>query len=375
MDLDNGSSMDRGEGGPELPAGLDFSAPTMVGDSEPMKKLRARIASLGARDCTAMVHGETGSGKELVARQLHACSPRLKQPFIAVDCTTLRDTLFESQLFGHTKGAFTGADKPTLGFFRAADGGTIFLDEIGELDLPVQAKLLRVIQERCVTPLGSIKPIPINVRIIAATHRDLKELVKNGTFREDLFFRLNVVKLNVPPLRERPGDVVRLGEHFLAELAAMYDEPVKEIGPDVAAAMKAYRWPGNVRELANAMEHAVALAPGKVLTLDDMPDTLQDIEGDYSDDGDDDDDYRGSASGNGGNVDDVDVSNGDAYSGVGMADGEPVMSLDEAEKTIVAKALKLSDGNQSQAARMLQIERRRLYRMVDRFGLDHLIKK
>ena len=330
---------------------LPFDAPTMVGESGPMLKLKSMIQAIGSRDCTALVHGETGSGKELIARQLHAVSPRAKKPFIAVDCTTLRDTLFESQLFGHEKGAFTGADKATLGFFRAADGGTIFLDEIGELELPVQAKLLRVVQERAVTPLGSIKPVPINVRLICATHRELKDMVKANKFREDLFFRLNVVKLIAPPLRERRDDIADLAQYFLDDLAAMYEEEPKKLAPDVINAMKAYHWPGNVRELANAMEHAVALAPAKTLSLDDLPEHLREL-----------------------TVTDADGEAKGSVDTAGLGENDPVVPLDEAEKTLVAKALRLADGNQSRAARMLQVERRRLYRMVDRFNLGHLIK-
>lgn len=334
------------------PDPLAFDAPNMVGESEPMLKLKAMIQAIGSRDCTALIHGETGSGKELIARQLHAVSPRADKPFIAVDCTTLRDTLFESQLFGHEKGAFTGADKATLGFFRAADGGTIFLDEIGELDLPVQAKLLRVVQERAVTPLGSIKPIRINVRLICATHRELKDMVKANKFREDLFFRLNVVKLIAPPLRDRRDDIPDLAQYFLDDLAAMYEEEPKKLAPDVVNAMKAYHWPGNVRELANAMEHAVALAPARTLTLDDLPEHLRNL-----------------------TVTDEDgETRGRLDDDAGLGENDPVVPLDEAEKTLVAKALRLADGNQSRAARMLQIERRRLYRMVDRFNLAHLIK-
>jgi len=178
------------------------SAPRLLGDTAPLRRLNELIGVVAARACTVLVHGESGTGKEMTARCIHAQSPRAAKPFIAVDCTTLRDTLFESQLFGHMRGAFTGAEQPTLGFFRAADGGTLFLDEIGELPLHIQAKLLRCIQEGAVVPLGSVHPIAVNVRIVAATHRDLENMVRSGAFREDLYYRLNVVRLEVPPLRK-----------------------------------------------------------------------------------------------------------------------------------------------------------------------------
>jgi len=351
LDMEDSADVGKDNGNNSKADVLTFDAPKMVGESQPMAKLKSMIQAIGSRDCTALIHGETGSGKELIARQLHAVSPRADKPFIAVDCTTLRDTLFESQLFGHEKGAFTGADRATLGFFRAADGGTLFLDEIGELDLPVQAKLLRVVQERAVTPLGSTKPVPINVRLICATHRELKEMVQANKFREDLFFRLNVVKLIAPPLRDRQDDIIALCEFFLEDLAAMYEEPVKKINADAANALQAYHWPGNVRELANAMEHAVALAPGRSLSVDDLPEHVREM-----------------------TVTDAQGNTGDHIESDGLGESDPVIPLDEAEKMLVAKALRLSDGNQSRAARMLQVERRRLYRMVDRFGLSELVK-
>ncbi|MCU0689657.1 MAG: sigma 54-interacting transcriptional regulator, partial [Phycisphaerales bacterium] len=250
-------------------------APVMVGRGEAMERLRRVLGAVAARDCTVMLHGESGSGKELAARTIHAQSGRQGGPFVAVDCTGLRDTLLESQLFGHVKGAFTGADAPALGFIRAADGGTLFLDEVGELEPKTQAKLLRVIQERSVVPLGSTKPIPVDVRIVCASHRDLRAMAEKGEFREDLLFRLDVVKISLPSLRERVEDIVPLAEHFLGQLAKVYGEGAKRLGPSAVDALMAYRWPGNVRELANAIEHAMVFAQEEMIGLADLPERVR----------------------------------------------------------------------------------------------------
>jgi len=285
-----------------------------------------------------MIHGQTGTGKELVARQIHALSLRSAGPFVPVDCTTLTDSLAESQLFGHVKGAFTGADKPTLGFFRAANGGTLFLDEVGELPLRIQAKLLRCLQDGAVVPLGGTEQVPVNVRVLAATHRNLKEMVRRGEFREDLYFRLNVVRMTVPSLRERREDIESLAGHFLAQQAEFYQEPCKTLSPETLAALKAYSWPGNVRELANAIESACALATETVLKITDLPETIQ-----------------------------------AAVTELPTFDLEEVIPLAEAERRLISKALRVTNGNQAKAADMLQIERRRLYRKVEQYGLKQLI--
>jgi len=240
-----------------------------------MAAIKSMAETVAPRQCTVMILGETGTGKEMVARYIHAQSDRAAAPFIPVDCSALSDTLFASEMFGHARGAFTGAVRDTLGFVRAADGGTLFLDEIGELSLPLQAKLLRVIQERCVVPVGDAYARPVNVRIICATHRDLAAMVREGTFREDLYFRLNVVTTNLPPLRERPDDVLPLADHFLKAQADLYDEPQRILSADSVAALQRYSWPGNIRELANAMEAAHVLAKGDTIELFDLPVRLQ----------------------------------------------------------------------------------------------------
>jgi transcriptional regulator with PAS, ATPase and Fis domain len=243
----------------------------LVGDSAAFAAARRTAAHVARRHSTVLLLGETGTGKEVMARTIHARSPRADKPFIPVDCSSLSDGLFESELFGHVRGAFTGASRDSLGFIRAADGGTLFLDEIGELSATTQAKLLRVLQERRVVPVGETRGRPVDIRVIAATHRDLPQMVREGTFRQDLFFRLNVVTLRLPPLRERADDVLPLARHFLQLQAELYDEPVRQLAPDAAAALRAYDWPGNVREVANVMEQGHVLAVSPFIELADLP--------------------------------------------------------------------------------------------------------
>jgi transcriptional regulator with PAS, ATPase and Fis domain len=248
----------------------------LIGQSAAIGVIREIAAGIACRRSTVMILGETGTGKEALARHIHLTSDRADRAFVPVDCSALTDTLFESQLFGHVKGAFTGAIRESMGFIRAADGGSLFLDEIGELSLPLQAKLLRVIQERQVVAVGDTRPRPVDIRIICATHRDLRAMVREGRFREDLYFRLNVIVLQVPPLRERPADILPLADHFLRVQAELYDEPAKTLSPEAQQVLLDYGWPGNVRELANAVEYAHVLAPGQVILPTHLPDRLRD---------------------------------------------------------------------------------------------------
>ncbi|HZW06594.1 MAG TPA: sigma-54 dependent transcriptional regulator [Phycisphaerales bacterium] len=320
--------------------GVGIVAP-MVGQGPAMQRLKGMIAAVAPRDCTVLIHGESGAGKELTARTLHTQSRRASGPFVAVDCTGLRDTLLESQLFGHVKGAFTGADGPALGFIRAADGGTLFLDEIGELELKTQAKLLRCIQERCVVPLGSVKPVPVDVRVVCATHRNLREMASKGEFREDLLFRLDVVQVRLPSLRERSEDIMSLAQHFLRQLAELYGEEERALSHDAAAALQRYRWPGNVRELANALEHAAVFCQDGVIQLSDLPERLR----------------EGSAA---------------VPAAAPVSDATGVVTLETMERELITRALRLTDGNQNRAAGLLAVERRRLYRKVAKYNLKHL---
>ena len=224
-----------------------------IGASSAFVSIVETIQAVASRRCSVVIAGETGTGKEMVARQLHLASDRTKGVFVPVDCTTLTGQLFESQLFGHVKGAFTGAIDNTLGFFRAANGGTIFLDEISEIPLDLQAKLLRVLQENAFTPLGSTKSYPVDARVLCATNRDLREMVRQGTFRADLYYRLNVVTVEIPPLRQRKDDIMILAEYFLERQSQFYNEPVKILSPDAKKLLVNYTWPGNISELANGV--------------------------------------------------------------------------------------------------------------------------
>jgi transcriptional regulator with GAF, ATPase, and Fis domain len=216
-------------------------------------------------DSTVLITGESGTGKELVARAIHRNSQRREQPFVVLDCTSLAESLLESELFGHIKGSFTGAIQTKMGLFKVADGGTLFLDEISNISLTIQAKLLRVLQERVVTPIGGTQTIPIDIRLVAATNRNLRNLVAEGAFRDDLFFRLNIIPVELPPLRERKGDLPVLIRHFLKKFSAEIGKDIRGIAPDAYALLEEYDFPGNVRELENIIERAVVLAEGDII--------------------------------------------------------------------------------------------------------------
>ena len=295
---------------------------TLFGESAELSELRTRVARLGASEAPVLVRGESGTGKELVVRALHAASPRAAGPLIAVNCAAMPAALLESELFGHARGAFTGAHGDAPGLFAAARGGTLFLDEIGELPLELQPKLLRALQERAVRPVGASAEVPVDVRVIAATHRDLEALVAAGMFREDLYFRVHVLTLTVPPLRARGGDPVVLAKHFTA----------KPLAPAVEALFAAYPWPGNVRELESAIAHATALATGDQIEIADLPDRLR------------------------------------AWTSKLPPSDDPLCSLAELERRHVARVLERAGGNKAAAARVLGIERKTLYRMLDRWS-------
>jgi transcriptional regulator with PAS, ATPase and Fis domain len=308
----------------------------LVGDSAPMTELKRAAMGIAVRQSTVMILGETGTGKEMLARYIHENSLRVNKPFIPVDCSSLSDTLFESELFGHVKGAFTGAMRDSLGFIRASDGGTLFLDEIGELSLPLQSKLLRVLQEKVVVPVGDTTPRPVDLRVLTATNRDLDVMVREGTFRQDLFFRLNVVILKTPSLRERPQDILPLAQHFLGVQSELYNETLKRLSTSVAEVLQTYAWPGNVRELANVMEHAHVLASGETIELSDIPLRLQ--------------------------------------TGSSKPMTTESLSLEDVERTTIATALKKSNYNKALASRMLGINIQRLNRRIVRLGIQGLAK-
>jgi len=252
-----------------LPAGKKYGAgygfDDFVGESPQMQKVFRRIMQVAPTDSTVLITGESGTGKEMVARAIHKNSPRYEHPFVAVDCTSLPETLLESELFGHVKGSFTGAIHSKTGLFKVADEGTLFLDEISNISLATQAKLLRVLQERVLTPIGDTRPVPIDIRLVVATNNNLRAMVDNGSFREDLFFRINVIPIHLPPLRERKGDLPLLIKHFLRKFSEEIGKEVKGFSHDAMAVLEGYAFSGNVRELENIVERAVVLCEASVI--------------------------------------------------------------------------------------------------------------
>jgi len=243
----------------------------IIGRSPVMQEIFKTIRQIAPLNCNVLIQGESGTGKELVARALHHTSDRAQHPFIPFNCGAFSEELVANELFGHEKGAFTGAVSTKLGLLEAAQGGTVFLDEVGEMPIPMQIKLLRVIQERTLLRVGGIAPVSINVRLIAATNRDIEKMIAAGEFRQDLFYRLKVVMINIPPLRKRQEDIPLLVEHFVSFIAEQFGKPVPEIGADFLGALSSYTFPGNVRELQNIVERAVALSRESVLTARDLP--------------------------------------------------------------------------------------------------------
>jgi DNA-binding NtrC family response regulator len=246
----------------------------LVGQSPEMVAIYKMVARVAAQDTTVLIQGETGTGKALVARAIHYASPRAARPFVVVDCTAVPEALFESELFGHERGAFTGALQSRRGLIETADGGTCFLDEVGELPLPLQAKLLRLLQDRVIRRVGGNEPIAVDVRIIAATNRDLRKRFEEGLFREDLYYRLNVVSIRVPPLRERRQDIPLLAQHFLNKSATAAGQPAKRLARETLGRLADYDWPGNVRELEHVIERAVTLSSAELILPDDLPSEL-----------------------------------------------------------------------------------------------------
>ena len=241
-----------------------------IGESKEMQKVYRRIIQVAATDSTVLVNGESGTGKELVAKAIHKNSPRRDHPLVALDCTSLAENLLESELFGHVKGSFTGAIQTKMGLFKVADGGTLFLDEVANISISTQAKLLRVLQEREVTPIGGTHTIRFDVRLVAASNRNLKSMVKEGSFREDLYFRLNIIPIELPPLRERKGDISLLTRHFIQKFGNEVGKDIRGIASDALTMLEGYQFPGNVRELENIIERAVVLVEGDIIQTEDL---------------------------------------------------------------------------------------------------------
>ncbi|MBI2156448.1 MAG: sigma-54-dependent Fis family transcriptional regulator [Candidatus Rokubacteria bacterium] len=310
----------------------------IVGRHPAMQKLQRVIAQVASTSATVLITGESGTGKELVARAIHRQGPRRDTPFVPVNPAAIAESLIESELFGHEKGAFTGAYQRKLGKFELAQGGTLFLDEIGTLKPELQAKLLRVLQEREIERVGGTRPIRIDVRVVAATNANLDEAVARGAFREDLYYRLNVVPIHVPPLRERADDIPLLVEHFVRHLAQAFNRPVEGVSPEALAALRQYRWRGNVRELQNVIERCVVLAEGPTIQLNDLP---------------------------------LDILLPEHRTRVRAADTLPLKDATEQfERQIILRVLERVKGNQSEAARILGVHRNSLKRLLARWGVE-----
>ncbi len=310
----------------------------LIGNSPSMRETYDMIQQVGTSDASVLITGESGTGKELVARALHKQSSHAEGPFVAINCAAMPMNLLESELFGHTRGAFTDAKSSRQGLFIQADSGTLFLDEIGELPLEMQPKLLRAIQERKVRPIGGTNEVSFNTRIISATNRDLEEEVDSGRFREDLFYRINVVRIKVPPLRSRGNDVLLLAQHFVDRLRTRTGKHVRGISAGAARKLLEYDWPGNVRELENSIERAVALTRFEEITVEDLPEKIRD--------------YQSTQIVIGGN------------------DPEEFPTLEEVERRYIRRVLKAAGGNKTQTARILGMDRRTLYRRLDRLDLN-----
>jgi len=309
----------------------------LVGVSPAMQRIYGLIRQLAGSDATVLIQGETGTGKELVNQAIHALSPRQAKAFMPIHCGALSESILESELFGHEKGAFTGADKQKYGLIEQAEGGTLFLDEIGTMGPALQVKLLRTLQEREVLRVGGVTPIPVDLRLLAATRMDLREQMEAGAFREDLFYRLSVVTVELPPLRERKGDVPLLVEHFLQVYAERNDWAFRVFTPEAMQVLQAYRWPGNVRELENAVEQAMVLGTGRFLGVADLPDYLMAALSD---------------------------SEGTEWCHL------PLRAAREAfERRYLEEALRLADGVVAAAARRAEIPRQYFYKKMKRLGI------
>jgi two-component system response regulator AtoC len=312
-----------------------FGLENIVGESPAMAEIFDIVQQVAPTRATVLLTGESGTGKEVIAKAIHQLSPRARQPLVTVHCAALSATLLESELFGHEKGAFTGAHERRVGRFEQAQGGTLFLDEIGEIDASIQVKLLRFLGERTFERVGSNKTLTADVRLVAATNKDLEALIKAGTFREDLFFRLRVVEIHLPPLRERTADIPLLAQKFLREFATENNKPVNIFTADALEALMNYSWPGNVRELRTAIEHAVVLCRGEKISARDLPPSVR-----------------------GGRVTENQLSLRND------------LTVKEAEKQLIVRALKDTEGNRTKAAKKIGMSRRTFHRKLHAYHLE-----
>jgi DNA-binding NtrC family response regulator len=314
-----------------------FGLENIIGESPALKEIFEIVRQVAPTRATVLIGGESGTGKELIAKAIHQLSPRAKLPFVTVHCAALAPTLLESELFGHEKGAFTGAHEKRIGRFEQAQGGTLFLDEIGEIDATIQIKLLRFLGERTFERVGSNKTLTADVRLVAATNKNLEELVATGKFREDLFFRLRVVEIALPPLRERAGDIPILAQSFLREFAKENQKPMNEFTAEALQLLMNYSWPGNVRELRTAIEHAVVFCRGEKISARDLPPS---------------------------------VRHGDDDIGRMALSRGKTLTVKEAERELIVRALKETDGNRTLAAKKTGMSRRTFHRKLHTYHLE-----
>ncbi|HSG70697.1 MAG TPA: sigma-54 dependent transcriptional regulator [Planctomycetaceae bacterium] len=329
----------------ELSRRLDekFGFEGVVGSSPQMRRVIEILKNVAPTDSTVLIEGESGTGKELVARAIHQNSPRKNKPFVPLNIAALPESILESELFGHEQGAFTGAIGNRIGKFEHANGGTLFLDEVGEMPLDIQVKLLRVLEERKITRLGSNDEISVNVRLVAATNSNLKQLVQNKAFREDLYYRLSVVRIELPPLRDRQGDIDLLLSHFVKEFSDRYGKEVQGFSRRARHALLQYQWPGNIRQLRNAVERMMVLDTDGLLDGDDLPDEVAELAGELTEE--------------------------EIQGGLPGADSLVGKSLNDVEKYYIGKALELTEGKREDAAKLLGIGERTLYRKIKEYEL------
>jgi two-component system, NtrC family, response regulator HydG len=329
----------------ELHRRLDerFGFEGVVGNSPQMQDVISKLQRIAPTDATVLIQGETGTGKELVAKAIHQNSPRKKRPFVALNCAALSEHILESELFGHVKGAFTDASADRQGKFEYADGGTMFLDEVGDMPIPTQIKLLRVLENSEITRVGSNEPVKVNVRILSATNRDLEKAIADGTFREDLYHRLKVVTIRLPRLADRREDIPLLVDYFIKEHARRHQKTIRGISTAARRRLLAYDWPGNVRQLRNVIESMIVVDIDEVLDLDDLPDELAPTPGETA------------------------SSSGASTDGLHQLVGK---SMSEIEAMFIGETLKVTAGNREEAANMLGIGERTLYRKIKEYGLS-----
>jgi transcriptional regulator with GAF, ATPase, and Fis domain len=341
---------------PSTELAREFHCDTIEGNSPAIRRVLHTVSKVAATESTVLIRGESGTGKELLARVLHNNSTRSNGPLISVSCAALSSGLLESELFGHVKGSFTGAESNKIGRFEAANGGTLFLDEIGDINLETQVKLLRVLQERCFEPVGGSRTIHTDVRLVTATHQNLEKLIADGRFREDLYYRLNVISLTLPALRERTEDLIGLAVHFSTRTANRIGKVISRIDDEALAVMEQYSWPGNIRELENVIERAVVLAESDCITIDELPVHIVEQ-------------AHGFAMENVGS-DPVVVMTQPPRLTVGSAGSRPPREeRDRAERQLLLATLTQCNGNKAEAARKLGLPRSTLYSKVKKYGL------